>query len=125
MDEHTTEKDAAEPKYVLFHIGDGWSALYINGVLDQIGDSYNVAERIEALLGVRTQESEVMAAVQRRADAPSTLAELRSMEAERRRLLDEAEGLRRQAAALAAEADALTGRVLPPGDGTMSGRRTR
>ena len=116
----TAENDApAEPKYVLFQIGEGWSALYVDGRLDRLGDSYNVTERIEALLGVVSQESEVMDAIQHRDEAPSTLAELRAMEAERRKLRDEAEALRQQAADLIAQAEGLTAtRVIPPGSNT-------
>lgn len=99
--------EQAEPKFVLFHIGEGWSALYVDGRLDRIGDSHNVTERIEELLGVVFQESDVMDAIQQRSDAPGTLAELREQEARQRELRDTAEALRQQAADLIAEADAL------------------
>jgi hypothetical protein len=108
MDNNDKPSAEIEPKYVRFEIGDGWSALYVDGRLDKIGDSHNVTERIEELLGVDCQESEVMDAVQQRQDAPKTLADLRVLEAARRTALAEAETLRQQAADLIAQADALS-----------------
>lgn len=103
-----------EPKYVLFQIGEGWSALYVDGRLDQIGDTHNVEERIQQILGVAWQESPVMDAVQQRNEAPPTLLELRRLEAEHEDRSRRAAELRAQAEALEAEAAALVIRPTQP-----------
>lgn len=98
-----------ESKYVMFRIGEGWSALYVDGSLDQIGDSYNVEERIAELLGVSLEESEVMARVSHRSDAPSTLANLREQEAELAERQQRANALRDEADRLRRQADSMDG----------------
>lgn len=39
-------------KYVVYEGSDEWSALYVDGTLDRVGDHYLIDERLRALFGV-------------------------------------------------------------------------
>lgn len=96
--------------FVVYSVGDDWAALYVDGSLDYVGDSYLVVERVFERLGVEQRSSEVMEAVRTRDEVPATLEELEAREAEvcsarvtaaalreeAQRLLDQASSLERQ-----------------------------
>ena len=88
---------------------DEWSALYVDGVLDRVGDSYLIDERIATIAGVQTIAGGeiLMPNGIREIDVPKTLdaAEQAIREHEQRKA--QSEQLREQAAALEAEATAL------------------
>ena len=64
------------PKFVRY-TAEEWSALYIDGTLDVVGDSYLVDERIAELLGVEDQSSDAfLRGGNTREDVAQTLDEL-------------------------------------------------
>ena len=83
-----------------------WSALYIDGKLDTVGDSYHSDERIAQLLGVEEHgdDDAFMRGGNSYADVAQTLDELDSYVNSRTQLLAQAEALRAQATALEAQA---------------------
>jgi hypothetical protein len=86
------------PKYITYRIGEEWEALYVDGKLEQYGDSYYVDERIRELLGVEFGESEYMKnRVENREDIPDSLNTLRALEAEVQLDLAKRADLRRKA----------------------------
>lgn len=91
-------------KYVRFSVGDEWEALYVDGKLDTISESYLVDERIGKLLGVEYRESAVMEQVKRRDEAPATLDELSEKDAALAGWLEQADKLEAQALALREQA---------------------
>lgn len=89
-----------------------WAALYINGKLDRVGDSYLADERIQELYGVRVigydeGGRDIMLTGCKREDVPTTLDEamtkIANRDAERLRAQDR----RAEAARLIAEAEGL------------------
>jgi hypothetical protein len=102
---------ADHPKYVLY-TGDEWSALYIDGKLDTIGDSYHSHDRIAELLGVVEHSDDAfLRGGNTREGAAHTLDELDAYVAERTALRSQAAELRRQAADLEARAAQLRERA--------------
>ena len=95
------------PKIVRYSVGEEWSALYVDGTLDRIGDRYLADERIAELAGVTEGESDVMYAINSRAEAPKTLDELAEREAQRQQLTDRAAELRAEGQRLLDEAAAI------------------
>lgn len=92
------------PKIVRYSVGEEWSALYVDGRLDRIGDSYLADERIAELAGVIEGESDVMRAVNTRDEAPKTLDELADREGELQTRIESAAILRAEAQRLLDEA---------------------
>jgi hypothetical protein len=93
-----------------------WSALYVDGKLDRVGDSYLAEERIHELYEI-TDISEVDGArfvLPRgchREDVPDTLDAARQMIAAGELKLAKAAEMREQAKAMLAEADRLEGKA--------------
>jgi hypothetical protein len=88
-----------------------WSALYVDGALDVVGDHYLIEERIEVLCGVTVRDSDdFMCGGDDRASVAHSLAEIESYVQTRDRREEDAEAaaeLRRQAAELLRQADEL------------------
>lgn len=88
------------------HYEGEWAALYVNGNLEEVGDSYHAEERAFELLGVTTiQDDAFMRGQTQRSGVANTLAEVEEYRVARRAALDLAASLREQAAVLLAEAD--------------------
>jgi hypothetical protein len=88
-----------------------WSALYVDGKLDIVGDHYLIDDRIMVLTGVEEIPSEdFMRGGNSRQDVAPTLDALATYQIENGAKEQEAQAqaLRDQAAALIAQADALT-----------------
>jgi len=95
---------------VKYEGSDEWSALYVDGKLDTVGDHYHATERIEQLVGVKViQNDDFLRGGNYRADVAPTLEDLNLYVRERERREAEAARLRAQAAELRAQADALVG----------------
>lgn len=91
-------------------VSEEWSALYINGQLDTVGDSYLVDERLEELLEVKHYDSDdyfLGNPVQSYATAAKTLAEIETYQKEKLDAKVKAETLREEAKRLLEEADKL------------------
>lgn len=83
-----------------------WSALYVDGKLDTVGDHYLISERLEDLLGVEVVESDAfMQGGHDRIDVAPTLELARQYEKAQELRHQRAESLREQAQALLAQAD--------------------
>ena len=88
--------------------GEEWAALYIDGKLDTVGDSYLSDERIAQILGVEEHSDDAfLRGGNSRSDVAQTLDELHAYVNEREDKLARAAELRAQAAALEAEAATL------------------
>lgn len=86
-----------------------WSALYVDGKLDEVGDSYLIDDRIAELYGVETYSSDAfMRGGNTREGVAKTLDELREWEQNRDARQQEADRLRAEAEDLLARAKALT-----------------
>lgn len=95
-------------KLVRYH-GEEWSALYIDGKLDLVGDTYLTDERIAELLGVEEHYSDAfLRGGNQREDVAKNLDELKAYEDERNQKLQRAAEMRAEAKRLEAEANALT-----------------
>lgn len=98
-------------KYVIYQGDNEWSALYVDGTLDRVGDHYLVDERLRELLGVETvQSDDFMRGGDSREHVAPTLHDLYLWSENRDALHREAQALREQAAALEAQAVALVNR---------------
>lgn len=98
-------------KYVRYN-DEEWSALYIDGKLDTVGDAYHSDERIAALLGVEERDdSAFMQGGKNYSDVANTLDEVEAYAAKRDSKLSEAAALRARAAELEAEAASLVERA--------------
>ena len=85
-----------------------WSALYVDGKLDRVGDTYLAHERIIELCGVNWEQSDdFMRGGDSRSDVAKTLDEVTAYTAERERREQDAQSLRAQAQALLEQAQAL------------------
>ena len=84
-----------------------WDALYVNGYLDRVGDSYLTDERISTLAGVKDIEMDFLRGGEYRTDAADTLAELYTYHEETVGRKQKADRLREQAQKLLDEADSL------------------
>lgn len=90
------------------HYADEWAALYVDGVLDRVGDAGNTEERALALCGVVTvQDDAFMRGQDHAIGVAHTLDEVAAYRADRDANRRRAEDLRAQAAELLAEATAL------------------
>lgn len=86
-----------------------WSALYVDGKLDIVGDSYTINDRIEELAGVESHSSDAfMRGGKTREGVAQTLDELHEWEREQETRNEEADRLRAEAAELIARAAQLT-----------------
>jgi hypothetical protein len=90
------------------HEASDWAALYVNGVLDTVGEEYVAREALDALLGITVIQDDAFfrGGTSRNGVAP-TLTDVATYRQERLDRLDRAAKLRAEAAALIAEADAL------------------
>ncbi len=86
-----------------------WSALYVDGKLDRVGDSYLIDERIIQLTGVEEIEGNFLLGGNSYDDAAKTLDEIAAYEAKKVEAADEAAVLEAQAAELIAKAKELRG----------------
>lgn len=90
------------------HYADQWAALYVNGRLDRVGDSYLAEERAFELCGVKTvQDDAFMRGQTTREGVAQTIDEVNEYRQQRDHARAEAARLREEAARLAAEADRL------------------
>lgn len=89
---------------------DDYAALYVDGLLVTVGNSYIVEGKAFGILGVRqVQDDAFMRGQTEREGAARSLAEVDSYRAERERRKEAAAKLRKEAAKLLAEAAALEG----------------
>lgn len=86
-----------------------WSALYINGKLDRVGDRYLTDERIAELVGVEYIDADFLGGGNTRNDAFETLDGLHYYNNEIAEAHRKAETLRAQAAELIRRANELDG----------------
>lgn len=85
-----------------------WSALYVNGALERVGDHYTIDERVYEMLDVHVEQSDdFMQGGDYREDVAKTLDELEHYTAVREGLQARASELREQAAALQRQASEL------------------
>lgn len=92
-----------------------WAALYVDGKLDTVGDSYNTEERAFKLAGVRAvHDSAFMRGQNQRSGVAPTLDAVKAYVEERDARLTRAANLRRQAAELEAEAARLSAPLVIP-----------
>jgi hypothetical protein len=88
------------------HYSEEWAALYVDGRLERVGDSYLAEERALQILGVTTvQDDAFMRGQNQAAGVAQTLNEVSDYRIERDRRATEAADLRRRAAELLAEAN--------------------
>ena len=97
------------PEHVVVYESDDWAALYVDGVLDRVGDAYLADERIREIFGVETVHSSAyfIGEGKTRADVAKTLPEVQAEELRRAENRRRAAALREEAAALEFEAAAL------------------
>ncbi len=84
-----------------------WAALYVNGVLDRVGDAYRTEERALEVLGVTTVQDNAFLRGGDGVGQPAvarTLTEVAEYRTERERRREEAERLRAEAQALLEQA---------------------
>lgn len=97
------------PRVVVYEGSQEWSAVYVDGVLDRVGDHYLADERIRELFEVETIQSDdfMLGREGGREIVAKTLDDLNAYSIDRANRLEQAEGLRRKAAELEAQADQL------------------
>lgn len=78
-------------KYVRYSGSDDWSALYIDGKLDRVGDHYLIDERISQLLGVEDISSDdFLRGGNQREDVAESLLDIEQFDSARKQeLVDE------------------------------------
>ena len=90
------------------HEDEEWSALYVDGKLDRVGDHYLADERIRQLCGVRTvQDDAFMRGQSMRDGVAKTLDEVKAYARDRAGRKALARALREKAADLVAEASTI------------------
>jgi hypothetical protein len=90
------------------HYADDWAGLYVDGILDRVGDAYCVEERAFALAGVTQVQDAAFMRGQTQADGVAqTLADVEAYRVKRASDEQEAARLREQAAELLQRAAAL------------------
>jgi hypothetical protein len=98
------------PPYVMYQ-SDEWTALYVNGRLDRVGDSYLADERLRELVGcVYIQDNAYLRGGNSRDGVAQTLDEVTAYQRVRADREARAEQLRNEAARLLQEAEGLDGR---------------
>jgi len=102
-------REAVTDKKLVVYEGDGeWSALYVDGKLERVGDHYLITECVYSLLGVEiVQDSAFMRGQHKREGVADTLEELEAYKFERDVRLERAAQLRADAETLLTQADAL------------------
>jgi len=96
-------------KFVIYQGSGEWSALYVDGKLDRVGDHYLADERLRELVGAETvQSDDFMRGGDYRDDAAPTLDDLNAYAIDRAEKAEHAEQLREQAAELLAQAEKLS-----------------
>lgn len=89
------------------HYAESWAALYVDGELVTVGDSYLAEERAFLILGVKTvQDDAFMRGQSQRAGVAKNLAEVASYRQQREERRAEAARLRGEAERLLKEAQA-------------------
>lgn len=92
---------ASNGPQIEIHYAEEWAALYVDGLLDRVGDAYLAEERALELLGVTTVHDDAfMRGQSQRAGVAQTLDQVREFAQDR-------EQRRQRAAELRAEADRL------------------
>jgi hypothetical protein len=90
------------------HYADEWAALYVDGRLDRVGDTYNTEERAFQLLGVKiVQDDAFMCGQDSRDGVAPTVEVAEAFAAGRDRRVAAAAAKVEEARALLAEANAL------------------
>ena len=98
----------AEPPHLFVCDGEEWSALYVDGELDKVGDTYLIDERLRYLAGVVTISTmDFLRGGGTRSDVAQNYEELKEYRHARLDRQRRAKDLRTQAAALQQEADEL------------------
>lgn len=101
--------DEANGKVTVYDGEGGWSAVYLDGKLQRVGDSYLADEWVREHFGVETvQSDDFLRGGTSRADVAPTLDDLRDYADEQAAKQARAKALRDEAARLLAEADAMT-----------------
>jgi hypothetical protein len=96
--------------HVVIYESDEWSAVYLDGRLVRVGDTYLADEWVRSHFGVETvQDDAYLMGGNGRDGVAQTLDELREYERARQERRDRAAALRAEAARLAEEAAALEG----------------
>jgi hypothetical protein len=110
MTEQTRPSESPFPESVTLYVGSGeWSALYVNGVLETVGDHYLADERIRKIFGVAVVDSDdFLRGGNGRTDVARTVQDIAAYAMARDDRLRRAAELREQAVALEAEAAALS-----------------
>ena len=85
-----------------------WSALYVDGKLEVVGDSYLIDERLQQLVGVELKEGNFLLGGDHSSDVAKTSEEIDKYEVTRTERQQQADELREQAAKLLEEADRLS-----------------
>ncbi len=99
-----------KPPSLVIYEADEWSALYVDGKLERVGDSYYVEEKAFELAGVTViQDDAFMRGQDRREGVAKSLDEIIVFKSQRDLDQKRANELREQAAELLAKADALGG----------------
>jgi hypothetical protein len=94
------------------HYAEEWAALYVDGRLERVGDSYLAEERAFEILGVTTIQDDAFLRGQTSRDGVAkTLSDVAAYRAQRDEQRAEADRLRREAERLLAEASALDRRA--------------
>lgn len=96
------------PELVMYRGSGEWSALYVDGTLERVGDHYYVEERIFELLSVEiVQSDDFMRGRDTREDVASTLEYLEDFRVAREAALQKADELQAEAKRLSQEATRL------------------
>lgn len=91
-----------------FHSSDEWTAVYLNGQLQRVGDHYLADEWLRSRVGVvEVDDDAFMRGGDQRSGVAQTLDLVRDYQENRDRLRADAASLREQAAALEAQAASL------------------
>jgi guanyl-specific ribonuclease Sa len=92
-------------EYVIYQGTGEWSALYVDGKLERVGDHYLIDERLQELVGVSVVSSDdFMRGQDEAAFVAPTVADVETYKAAREREQQRADALRQQALDLQAEA---------------------
>lgn len=98
------------PKLEIHYTGDGWAALYVDGHLERVGDSYLAEQKAFQIAGVATVHDDAFMCGQTQADGVArTLDQVAEYRLQREAKQAEAARLREEAKRLLAEADRLSG----------------
>jgi len=98
-------------KLTMYQGSEDWSALYVDGKLNYVGDHYNVEERIHELVGVEIIQSDgFLLGGNYREDAAKTVEEVEAFDRAAEEVAESASNLREEAARLLALANQLEGK---------------